>query len=533
MTPSYDTADACQSAQKHPSGVHNGDDLPVTSNTRAIASAGEGQPSSGGRSPRPGEEQHASGQETGTSASGGRSSAVPLLLRQALPGIVALVVVVRMLQPVRDPDTFWHIAAGDALRESWSFSGPDPWSTMSSLPWRLHEWLPELLMSYTQQAFGLPGVSWLLPLGAAGIALSLWLTVRRQAPLLVSAIVLVVALVAMSGSLSLRPHLVSFALAAVTVGAWLRTRDDGRARWWLIPLTWLWACSHGMWFVGVVVGLVALVGFYLDRVARGRAWLRLAAVPLGSLVAAALTPVGPELLASPFSVREYAKFVTEWRSPALTDIAFVAFLVIAAATLLIWSRERRRTSWTEILLVGLAIGFSLLYVRTIAVGAAIVAPMAAMAIARVVSLRREPIQRREVALTVGLTVLGLAVAGLLAPSRGAQPAWGPNDLDRQIAALPTGTVLCNDYGSGGWLIWKHPNVRPAIDGRTEVYSLEHVESYMTFQSAAPGWDDYLEATRCRWALVPSDLPVAEALVEQARWTVAARGSSHVLLRSPR
>ena len=471
------------------------------------------------------------GGDPGRSASG-RRSVLPLLLRQLLPGLVVSFTVLRMVRPVNDPDTFWHIAAGDRLRETWSFSGPDPWSTMSTQPWRLHEWLPELLMSGFQQAFGLAGVSWLLPVGAAAIGLCFWVVVRREAPLLVATIVLVVATVALSGSLSLRPHLVSFALAAVTTGAWLATRRDRRPRWWLVPLTWAWACSHGMWFVGVVIGLVALVGLFLDGTVRGRSWLRLALVPIGSLAAAAVTPVGPELLVAPFSVREYAKFVTEWRSPALTDIAFIAFLVLAAVTLLVWSRERRRTPWTEILLVGLAIGFSLLYVRTIAVGAAIVAPMAAMAIARVVRLPREPIARREVALTIGLTALGLVVAGLLAPSRGAQPDWGPNDLDRQIAALPAGTVLSNDYGSGGWLIWKHPNVRPAIDGRTEIFTVAHVESYMTFQSAATGWDDYLDQTGCRWALVPSDLPVAEALVRQTFWTVVGRGSTYLLLKAP-
>lgn len=461
-----------------------------------------------------------------------RASGLPLMLRQALPGLVVFFTVLRMVQPVGDPDTFWHLAAGDHLRETWSFSGADPWSTMSTQPWRLHEWLPELLMSWTQQVFGLAGVSWLLPLGVAAIALCLWAVLRREASLLVTTTVLVVALVGMSGSLSLRPHLVSFAFATVTTGAWLATRRDGRARWWLVPMTWVWACSHGMWFVGVAIGIVSLVGLFLDGAARGRAWLRLALVPLGSLAAAAVTPVGPELLTAPFAVREYAQFVTEWRSPALTDTAFVAFLVSAAVVLLIWSRERRRTPWTEILLVGLAVGFALLYVRTIAVGAAIVAPVTALSLARVVGLPREPVARREVALTLGLTASALAVAGFLAPSRGALPEWGPNDLDRQIAALPSGTVLCNDYGSGGWLIWKHPNVRPAIDGRTEVYAVSHVEAYMTFQSAAPGWDAYLERTGCRWALVPSDLPVAEALVRQAHWTVAARGSTYSLLRSP-
>ena len=120
-----------------------------------------------------------------------------------------------MVQPVGDPDTFWHLAAGDHLRRTWSFSGPDPWSTMSTQPWRLHEWLPELLMSWTQQVFGLAGVSWLLPLGGAAIALYLWVRpASPQAPLLgPGRSSLVAALVGMSRSLSLRPQLVSFALA--------------------------------------------------------------------------------------------------------------------------------------------------------------------------------------------------------------------------------------------------------------------------------------------------------------------------------
>ncbi|MER7071489.1 hypothetical protein [Terrabacter sp. NPDC000476] len=467
-----------------------------------------------------------------TPAGSDRRSALPLLVRQVLPGLAVLSVVVVLARPVSDPDTFWHLAAGDRLRETWSFSGADPWSTMSTLPWRLHEWLPEVVMSLAQQAFGLPGVSWLLPLGGAGITLALWLAVRRHAPLLVTAVVVLVAVVAMSSSLTLRPHLVSFALATVTTGAWLRTRDDGRARWWLVPLTWVWACSHGMWFVGVAVGVAALAGLLLDGVARGRAWLRLALVPLASLVAAALTPVGPELLAAPSSVREYAQYVTEWRPPSLSDIGFVAFLALAGVTVLVWSRARLRVPWTELALAALAIGLALLYVRTVAVGAAVLAPVVAPSLARAAGLPREPLRRREVALTLTLAAVGLVVSGALAPARAAQPQWGPNDLDRPIAALPAGTVVCNDYGSGGWLIWKHPNVRPAIDGRTEIYSLAHVESYMAFHRAEPGWTAYLSRTGCRWALVPADLPVAEALVAQTRWTVAARGSSHLLLRAP-
>ena len=41
-------------------------------------------------------------------------------------------------------------------------------------------------------------------------------------------------------------------------------------RWWLVPLAWLWAMVHGMWPVGIIIGLVALVGIALDRAVHRR-----------------------------------------------------------------------------------------------------------------------------------------------------------------------------------------------------------------------------------------------------------------------
>jgi len=471
-------------------------------------------------------------QESARDAARAARGPLPFVVRQALPGLVIFAAVVQLARPVADPDTFWHVATGDRLRQTWVFNGPDPWSTMSTEPWRLHEWLPELLMSWAQQLAGLPGVAWLLPLGGACIGLALWRATRQQASLLASAAVTAVALAAMSQSLSLRPHLISFALTTVTTAAWLRTAADRRPRWWLIPVTWVWACSHGMWFVGVVVGVVALVGLALDRAVTRREWFRSALVPLGSLAAAALTPTGPELLLSPFAVSGVTRFIEEWMPPSLRQPGFQFFLLLTGVVVLVWARTRRRVSWLHILLLGLGIGFALLYSRTVAVGAAIAAPVVAVAVQGLLPSAPEPTTRREVGLTTILTALGLVAAAVLLPARAAQPQWGANDLDNQLAALPQGTVICNEYGIGGWLIWAHPNVRPAIDGRTEVYSVDHVNSYMDFQTAVPGWERYLTRTGCRWALVAKDQPVAEALTAQSRWTVAARGSTYLLLRAP-
>lgn len=502
----------------------------MTTDTRGLAAPADKDQEPSPATPGVVTDQGPESREPGTRSS--RRGPLPLLVRQALPGLVALVAVVQLARPVGDPDTFWHLAAGDYLGRTWTFDGPDPWSTMSTQPWRLHEWLPELLMSGVQQLLGLPGVAWLLPLGGAAIGLTLWRATRPRASLLASAAVTSVAFVAMSQSLSLRPHLVSFALAIAFTAAWLRSARDGRPRWWLVPVSWLWTCSHGMWFFGVVIGVVAILGIALDRVVGRRQWLRLALVPLASLAVAALTPTGPTLLLSPFAVNETTQYIEEWMPPSLHQPGFLAFLALAATVVLIWARSRRPVRWTEVLLVGLAIGLALLYARTVAMGAAVIAPVAAAAIQTLLPSEREPVTRLEVSLTLGLTTLGLLVAALVLPAKAAVPTWGAGDLDAPLSALPGGTVVCNDYGVGGWLIWAHPNVRPTIDGRVEVYATGHVKEHIDFERAAPGWQSYLTSTHCTYALLTKDQPVVEALTDRAHWTVVRRGSQYVLLRAP-
>src|SRR5689334_14424059 len=64
---------------------------------------------------------------------------LPLVLLALVPFVL-----LRLgLHPVGDPDTFWHLRAGDHLWGTWQFSGPDPFSRFSTRTWVLHEWLPE------------------------------------------------------------------------------------------------------------------------------------------------------------------------------------------------------------------------------------------------------------------------------------------------------------------------------------------------------------------------------------------------------
>ena len=79
--------------------------------------------------------------------------------------------------------------------------------------------------------------------------------------------------------LSARPQVISYVLVVITVDAWLRAADDSRARWWLVPMTWVWAMCHGMWPVGIAIGGIVLIGMALDRRTTMRRWWLLACVP--------------------------------------------------------------------------------------------------------------------------------------------------------------------------------------------------------------------------------------------------------------
>ena len=447
-----------------------------------------------------------------------------------LPAVVLTLFVLKPLGAVKDPDAYWHVVAGEHLQRTGQFVLDDPFGAATQKVWILNQWLPELFMHGAHTAYGLAGVAWLLCLGALLVGAAVLAACRRWSSPLVSALVVAVAFVALSGSLSPRPQLVTFALTAVTTSAWLLTREDGRARWWLVPLTWLWACSHGMWFVGPVIGGVVVLGLVLEGRVPVRSAARLAVVPVLSVVAAALTPVGPALFTSPFQVGGVTALISEWQPPGLGEPALIAALALVA--LVVVDQVRRdRLEWTVVLLTLVALVLALSWSRTVGLAAVMLAPLAAKAIQR---LMREPVvrvRRRERLVMAAAGAVALGAAALLAPFVAAAPAIGPNGLASALSRLPAGTVICNDQADGGWLMLRHPDLRPTMDTRVELYTVDRIRAYLGFMSAGPGWQSYPAEVRCAYAVLPTDAAVVPVLQATEGWQVVEQSGDYVLLRS--
>lgn len=427
---------------------------------------------------------------------------------------------------ISDPDTPWHILAGDYLRRTWHFVGPDPLSTFTTERWVLNQWLPELVMSLANQWGGLRAVAWLGIVGILSVCTAVYAACRRQAGPLGAAVACALAIVGAAPSLSPRPQLVGFVLLAVTVDAWLATVADLRPRWWLVPLSWVWASSHGTWVVGVAVGGVVMAGLRADGRISWRQIGRLGVIPLLSVLASLCTPVGPALWSSFGAVQAVSPYIQEWRRPSLTDGATLAVLLAVAIVVLVWSL-RSELSWARAGLLVLGLGWALMYTRTVAVGAIIVAPLAAGAIDLAVR-RRRPNTRTERWVVAAAWAAAAALAAVLAAHGPTALVGVPSRMTSTLRHLPAQSVVWNDDALGGWLMRTEPQLRHTADTRAELYGPDGARRYLRVVSAAKGWESDFDSVHPSVALVGTQAPLVRAL-EHRGWTVRARAAGYVLL----
>jgi hypothetical protein len=453
-----------------------------------------------------------------------------------IPPVVASVVVsvavVLGVRPVSDPSPWLHLKIGAFLLAGGRFGLPDPWAPFATRAYVPTEWLPAVLGQEMYRGFGLPGLAWLRCAGILALLSALVWAARRSAGTATCAVVALVGVVGAYEGLTERPQLVGFVFLTVAVGAWWRSGLDLLPRWWLVPMTWLWACCHGLWIVGVVVALVCVAGLVLDRRLSRAGAARLLTVPVLCVVAAGLTPLGPGLILSPLSIGANAnQFVGEWQATSARDPFAVVTLAMFALVIVSWVRLRRRAPWWQILLLACGLGATLASVRTIAVGAVIAVPLLAQEIQL---YRGRPVAaptRRAGFGWVTLMVVALVVAAPLAAARAQDPVNVPARLGSQLAAIPSGTVVLADGDISGWLFWADPGVKPVLDPRIEIYPAAHIRAFVSAMAAGPGWEQFVSRTRARYALVLAGSPIATALVERADWTQSGKDNGFVLLRA--
>ncbi len=336
-------------------------------------------------------------------------SAVRVVPWVALGALLLLIVRVASA-PLSNPDTWFHLRIGHELLGPWSLRDPGSLSRFASADWVPTQWSVQMLAAGFEDWFGLPGVAWLFGLLYLILVVTVYFVCRRESAPMPAVLVTAAVVFAASASISARPQVVSLILAGVTVSAWLQAARNLRAPWWLVPLTWVWATAHGFWSVGVLIGVVFCVGLLLDRRLDRRTSLSFFAVPVLSLVAACVTPIGPALLGTQLAVSERSSFIGEWGATSFHAMPAVVGASMLALLIVIWAR-RGGVSWTSLLLLLIAAALTAYAVRTVSLGAVIAAPLLARALQEVIGNRPRRPAKGEICGVVGSTVACAGLAG--------------------------------------------------------------------------------------------------------------------------
>lgn len=439
--------------------------------------------------------------------------------------LVAAVLTSLARRPFRAFDTYFHLRFGEEFRHDWSVAHPGQPSIASSNDWVPTQWLPQVALSWTDDVAGTTGLVVAFAASVVAFATATYLLLRRWTSVGPAALLTTIVLYGCLPDLSLRPQVLSYLFLVAVVASWNHAARTGRAPWWLVPLGWLWATSHGMWVLGLGTSAVLAVAVCLERRADRREIVRLLAVPVITVLATCATPVGPRILPAVLLVNSRAQYFDEWRAPELFSAFGLPVLALLVASG--WLLARARDTGPFVLaLAGLGLAFATYSSRTL--------PLALVVLACVVAVlapRRPSVaSRRSERVAVAVLAAGVVAVAPLLPVLD-RPDDGAAAFSARLGELPDGTVVLTDRTMGAVLLWTEPHLDIPLHGYGDVYTDRELEDYDRLVKVEPGWEETIARLGSRVALLPEDAALAAAL-EGAGWQVVERADDRVLLAAP-
>lgn len=447
---------------------------------------------------------------------------VPLL---GLAAALALLVRIQEFPEVAS-DAYLHLRLGSEFRSGWSLSDPGHLGVFDSGQWFPTQWLSQVVMSWADSTWGMAGVMWLAGTLILALPVCMYVVCRSWVAPLPAILATVLGTLAAAPGLSARPQIVSYLLVLLVTTTWLRTARDHKPRYWLILVAWAWVPLHGMWIVGITVGVAAVVGIAVSEPRNFRRIARLASIPVLSAAVAVLTPLGLNVYSSVGGVSDRNSQLTEWLPPDFTSPNALVLLVMIA-TILVVALRGGPMDWPTVAILGLAIMWGLYSVRTTIVAAVILTPLLGLALQRMVPPVPR-IGRREGAATFLMFVVASAALAMVAVHRKADipvASW----VDERLDAMPAGTKVLNDWGLGHYTLWRHPQVHLVMHGYVDVFTIKELERNIDIASLEPEWDQLVSDLEVDYALVDPDSSLGYALTEQLDWQVVESDDDYTLL----
>jgi hypothetical protein len=475
-------------------------------------------------------------------------------IRRLVIALAFLSIFIMAVRPMVDPDTWWHLRTGQWILEHQSLPEIDQFSlTRGGQPWYYPGWLSETLMVWVYSRGGLTALN-LLFTGVILLAFGLVYRSLEGDPFVIAA-VLVLAAGASEIYWSARPQLFSFLFSA---GYYLILRkfiEGKKNALWILPLVMaLWVNVHPGFAIGFILILIAFVAqgfqFFARPSARAESGAQLkwlGGILLACLAAAAVNPHGPAVLAYPFqtvSIRFLQNFIQEWQPPDFHLLQAQWFLVLFFLTwAVIAFSPKAMESADFFFLTGIGYMGFLAWRNTNLLS--IVAPAIILRYGQPLVEKLLPewnpdhaVSRVQSAVHIGAVGL-LTAATLLYGVSATSPDSMLSAVRRQapvpavdyLAANPMPGRMFNSYNFGSYLLWALPEVPVFVDGRTDLYTDDILDQYLTVTQAREGWRAVLDQWQITIVFMEPSAPILH-LLKADGWTVYFEDSQAVILLHP-
>lgn len=452
-----------------------------------------------------------------------------------------------------DGDTGWHIRTGEWILAHRAVPNTDLFSfTKPHASWFAWEWGWDVLFAGIHQVWGLAGVVFANACLLCCISALLFRLIRRCCGSDVLGLLLT--LIAMCGSTIhwlARPHLVSWAFVLIFLHVFVSAeRGAAKMLCWLPALMLLWTNLHGGFLLGVLMVLIAAVGTALSSFTGRHLWpeaWRKTKPYLFCLAACAavtlINPYGWRLHEHVFGYLHDPKLldhISEFQSVSFhhgEQIFFECMLLVGIASVW-WCLERRK--YTAAILTVLFAHFALLYGRNIPIFLLVSSPWAACMLRTVLtrisgtprfaSLRSavadiccdlrsfERIERSYLASIVAMLFIA-ALFAVRGPRFEAQfdTKQFPIGSVPLLSAVSKSRVFTYDQW-GDYLIYRfYPNAKVFMDGRSDFYGSDFVDTYLEIVNAGYSWESDLKRFAIDTVVLRPDAPLATVLKGSSKW----------------
>ncbi len=452
---------------------------------------------------------------------------------------VLLTMLIAAIQPVTDPDFWWHITTGNWILSHHAVPHFDLYTfTVSSHRWITHEWLSEVILAALFSVGRLPLVSLLLGAATAAGFLLVYLAIDRRVNFVIAGCALVLGVAAANPIWGPRIQMLTFTLAALTY-LWIKRYCEGRSRAiYALPVVMLlWTNLHAGFFVAYAFLGIALAAeglrwaLHRPTAMPTRRLRNLGLVLIASLAAAIVNPNGWDIYLYPFqtvSSGAQQRLIVEWFSPNFQMSQMLAFEAMIFL-LLCGLALARRIELRQFLFLLAGLGLALHSVRNLPffmlVAVPALADYAQQAWDRLGwrwPARRRPTNGVSFALHSGLLLVVLAVVLVASVPSLLQRVDGkliardfPIEAATVLAQHPAPGHMLNAYGWGGYLIYRLYGSQPPqpvfIFGDAAVTGDKLLQDYDHLQSLGHDQAQLLARYDINWVIFHSDDPIITEL----------------------